>query len=105
MAASKDAIADQLAGRAADENLEIESAQSEEWRRSIDLLQKNLDERLPIIRAALIASGCESIRHVILEYDFHRRGLRMDCILLGDGVVFVIEFKRSKIRLFVISSG
>jgi len=98
LAASKDAIADQLAGRAADENLEIESAQSEEWRRSIDLLQKNLDERLPIIRAALIASGCESIRHVILEYDFHRRGLRMDCILLGDGVVFVIEFKRSKIQ-------
>ncbi|MEY3896656.1 MAG: hypothetical protein RLZZ214_2176 [Verrucomicrobiota bacterium] len=98
LAAPKDAIANQLAGRAADENLEIESAQNEEWRRSVDLLQKTLDKRLPILREALLAPGCESIRHVILEYDFHRRGLRMDCLLLGDGVLFVIEFKRSKIQ-------
>ena len=98
LAAPKDAIADRLAGRAAAENLEIESAQNEEWRRSVDLLQKTLDKRLPILREALLAPGCESIRHVILEYDFHRRGLRMDCLLLGDGVLFVIEFKRSKIQ-------
>lgn len=98
LAAPKDAIANQLAGRAADENLEIESAQNEEWKRSVDLLQKTLDKRLPILREALQAPGSEPIRHVILEYDFHRRGLRMDCILLGDGVLFVIEFKRSKIQ-------
>lgn len=98
LAAPKDAIANQLAGRAADENLEIESAQNEEWRRSVDLLQKTLDKRLPILREALQAPGCETIRHVILEYDFHRRGLRMDCLLLGDGILFVIEFKRSKIQ-------
>ncbi len=98
LASPKDVIANQLAGRAADENLEIESAQNEEWRRSVDLLQKTLDKRLPILREALISPGSEFVKHVILEYDFHRRGLRMDCLLLGDGVLFVVEFKRSKIQ-------
>jgi hypothetical protein len=98
LAAPRDVIANQLAGRAADESLEIESAQNEEWRQSVDLLQKTLDKRLPILREALMTAGGESIRHVILEYDFHRRGLRMDCLLLGDGVLFVVEFKRSKIQ-------
>ena len=96
--ASTDDIANQLAGRAVDENLDIESAQSDEWRKSVDLLQKNLGERIPLLRQALAAPGCEAIHDVILEFDFHRRGLRMDCLLLGDGVLFVIEFKRSKIQ-------
>lgn len=98
LATSRDSITNQLAGRAADESLEIESAQSEEWRRSVDILQKSLDERLPILREALMAPGCELIRHVILEFDFHRRGLRMDCLLLADGALFVIEFKRTQIQ-------
>lgn len=98
LAAPRDTIANQLAGRAADESLEIESSQSEEWRRSVELLQKSLDERIPVLHAALNAPGCESVRHVILEFDFHRRGLRMDCLLLADGVLFVVEFKRSKIQ-------
>ena len=98
LAASKDEIANQLAGRAADDSLEIESAQSEEWRQSVDLLQKSLNERIPILRKALMSPGCESVQHVILEYDFHRRGLRMDCLLLADGALFVIEFKRSKLQ-------
>lgn len=93
-----ESITNQLAGRAADESLEIESYQSEEWKRSVDLLQKTLDKRIPILRDALTASGCEAIKHVILEYDFHRRGLRMDCLLLGNGILFVVEFKRSKIQ-------
>jgi len=38
LAAPTDAIANQLAGRAADENLEVESYQNEEWRRSVDAL-------------------------------------------------------------------
>ena len=59
---------------------------------------KNLNERIPILRTALMAPGCEAIRHVILEFDFHRRGLRMDCLLLGDGILFVIEFKRTKLQ-------
>ncbi|OGV34655.1 MAG: hypothetical protein A2020_00365 [Lentisphaerae bacterium GWF2_45_14] len=95
---SSDEIANQLAGRAVAESLEIEAAQSEEWRQSVNLLQKSLDERIPIIREALMSPGCEAVRHVILEYDFHRRGLRMDCLLLSDGALFVIEFKRSKLQ-------
>ncbi|MEO8384429.1 MAG: hypothetical protein ABI583_04250, partial [Betaproteobacteria bacterium] len=91
-------IANQLAGRAALESLEIEAAQSDEWFQSVGLLQKTLDERIPILRAALMVPGCESIHDVILEFDFHRRGLRMDCLLLGDGALFVIEFKRSKLQ-------
>lgn len=98
LARSRDDIANQLAGRAVSESLEIEPAQSEEWGKSVDLLQKSLDERIPILHDALMSPGCESVRYVILEYDFHRRGLRMDCILLADGAIFVIEFKRSKLQ-------
>ena len=94
----EDVIANQLAGRAAADSLEIESAQSEEWRRSVGLLQKSLGERIPILRQALMAPGGEAIRHVILEFDFRRRGLRMDCLLLADGVLFVLEFKRTQLE-------
>lgn len=98
LSAPIDTIANQLAGRAAAESLDIEAEQAEEWRQSVDVLQKTLDERIPILREALTAPGCEAIRHVILEFDFHRRGLRMDCLLLADGVLFVIEFKRTKLQ-------
>lgn len=98
LAAPKDAISNQLAGRAADESLEIESAQRDEWLRSVDLLQKSLDERIPILREALMVPGCELVRHVVLEFDFRRRGLRMDCVLLAEGVLFIIEFKRSQLE-------
>jgi len=66
LAEKKDVIANQLAGRAADESLDIEAAQTEEWRQSVDVLQRSLDERIPILREALMAPGCESVRHVIL---------------------------------------
>lgn len=98
LATPEDAIADQLAGRAADESLEIQEQQAEEWRESVKTLHKNLNEQLPILRHALLSPGCEAIRHVILEFDFRRRGLRMDCLLLADGVLFVVEFKRSRIK-------
>ena len=95
---SVDTIANQLAARAVDENLEIESTQNDEWRASVGALQATLNERIPILRDALLAPGCEAVRHVLLEFDFHRRGLRMDCVLLTDGALFVIEFKRSKLQ-------
>ena len=62
------------------------------------MLQRTLDERIPILREALAAPECKAIRNVILEFDFHRRGLRMDCLLLADGVLFVVEFKRSTLQ-------
>jgi hypothetical protein len=98
LAAPLDTIVNKLAGRAASESLEIESSQHQEWKRSVDILQSTLDKRIPILRHALMSPGSESIRHIILEYDFRRRGLRMDCLLLGDGVLFVVEFKRTKIQ-------
>jgi hypothetical protein len=93
-----ESIANQLAGRAVAENLEIERAQAVEWQQSVGSLQSTLKERLPIIREALSAKGSEEIHHVILEYDFRRRGLRLDCVLLGAGVLFIIEFKRTKVQ-------
>ena len=93
-----ESIANQLAGRAVAESFDIEPAQAEEWHQSVGSLQSTLNERLPIIREALSATGSEEIHHVILEYDFHRRGLRLDCVLLGDGVLFILEFKRTKVQ-------
>ena len=98
LAASNITIANQLAGRAAEESLDIESYQNEEWRTSIDLLQRTLDRRIPILREALLSEFGLMVKHVVLEFDFRRRGLRMDCLLFGEGVLFVIEFKRSKIQ-------
>lgn len=97
LAADHLAIANQLAGRAADSSLEIQADQSTEWQNSIALLQETVARSLPVLHQALASAAGASIRHVILEYDFRRRGLRMDCILLSDGVIFVLEFKRSRI--------
>ena len=90
-------IADTLAGRAVHESLEVEATQGEEWLHSLGMLQEHLDERIDMVRHALSQDGCEAISHVILEFDFRRRGLRMDCLLLAAGALFVIEFKRSRL--------
>jgi hypothetical protein len=95
---NSEVIAGKLASRANEESLDIEAAQQEEWLQSVNLLQKSLSEKIPILKEALIAPGGEKITGVILEYDFRRRGLRMDCLLLGEGILFVVEFKRSKFQ-------
>jgi hypothetical protein len=95
LSSSVEAIADHLAGRAARENLDVAAEQATEWHQSVSLLQEHLNERLPVLRQALTAVGCEAIHDVILEFDFRRRGLRMDCLLLAEGALFVVEFKRS----------
>lgn len=94
---SSDRIANQLAGRAAMESLEVEKSQAQEWHESIQVLQQNLDDRLALLRRALQQAACESIRDVVLEFDFRRRGLRLDCVLLADGALIVIEFKRTRL--------
>lgn len=98
MEASSTTIADGLAGRAAAESLAIESYQNEEWRASIAILQKTLEKRIPVLREALLSEFGAMVDHVVLEFDFKRRGLRMDCLLFGAGVLFVIEFKRTQIQ-------
>lgn len=94
---SKEVIANQLVGRAIADHLEIHQEQAEEWQASVALLQSHLADRIPLLRAALSGTAGEQVHQVILEYDFRRRGLRLDCVLLCPGVVFVIEFKRSRI--------
>lgn len=89
-------ITGQLAMRAAQESLEVEAEQCEEWKKSINLLQSALGDRIPILREALHSEFGQKISHIVLEYDFRRRGLRIDCILIGEGLLFVVEFKRNR---------
>lgn len=93
-------VVGKLAQNATAQGLHVESQQHDEWLSSIGLLQRELRHRaleVEILRATLSAPELAEYRHVILEYDFRRRGLRMDCVLLGDGIVVVIEFKRSRL--------
>ena len=93
-------VVGQLANGAAAEGLHIEQEQHEEWRSSVGVLQRELKQYshdINLLKTALSSSELIAFRHVILEFDFRRRGLRIDCLLLGDGVIAVLEFKRSKL--------
>lgn len=93
-------VVGQLASGAASEGLHIEPEQHEEWRSSEGVLQHELlnqTHEIDLLKKALASSDLFAFRHVLLEFDFRRRGLRMDCVLLGDGVIAVIEFKRTKL--------
>jgi len=58
-----------------------------EWKETVKVMQKALKE----------SSGLEFITGVIAEYNFKRRGLRMDFVLTGPGAIFIVEFKRGKL--------
>ncbi len=97
---SVQSVVGELASSAAAEGLHIEQEQHEEWKSSVGVLQRELKHRasqIEILKSALAAPDLAAFRHVLLEFDFRRRGLRMDCILLGDGVIAVVEFKRSSL--------
>lgn len=79
-------IIDQVTECAAREGWSYHPDQKIEW-----------TESLKIMRAALSEPCCEHIDSVIMEYNFKRRGLRMDFILLSPGAVYVVEFKRGVI--------
>jgi hypothetical protein len=92
-------VVGQLASSATREGLHIEPEQHDEWHASVGVLQIELARRareIEILRDTLRSADLAEFRHVILEYDFRRRGLRLDCVLLGDGVITVVEFKRSR---------
>jgi hypothetical protein len=97
LAASLDTVVGTLANAATQFGLHIEPEQNEEWYSSIGLLQDQLKDRVELIRTALASPELRAFRDVVLEYDFRRRGLRLDCVLLGDGIIAVVEFKRSAI--------
>lgn len=79
-------IVDQVTEHAAREGWAYHPDQKIEW-----------TESLKVMRAALADPRCEHIDSVIMEYNFKRRGLRMDFVLLGPGAVYVVEFKRGVI--------
>jgi hypothetical protein len=92
------AIVGRLASNAAAEGLHIEPEQHDEWHSSVDILQVELADkiqRLEVLKESLRSPDLAEYRHVILEYDFRRRGLRIDCVLLGDGIIAIVEFKRT----------
>jgi hypothetical protein len=90
-------IAAVLSRKAAQESLEVPPQQVEEWQRSVGLLQENLAERIPQLQQALRHPAGVEFQHVILEFDFRRRGLRIDVVLLGAGVMCILEFKRNRL--------
>jgi len=93
-----DAVVGRLSTAAGKESLHIDLQQQEEWKASVGLLQQHLDEKAEMVRLlkeTLTSSDLGDFDHVILEYDFRRRGLRMDCVLLGKGIIAVLEFKRT----------
>ncbi len=97
-------IAQKLAGRAAAEAFETGPDQFKEWKESVDVLKRPFDQsglvdeaeaRLRLVRNAV--ADIPDVADVVLEFDFRRRGLRLDCVLLAQGALFVVEFKRTKI--------
>ena len=80
--------------------LRVEPEQVEEWNTSVGVLQTNLDEKtrmVEVLQETLNSQELADYEHVVLEYDLRRRGLRLDCVLLGKGIIAVIEFKRNAI--------
>ena len=95
---SPDDITGKLWKVATSDGWNIEHEQATEWRESISLLRTQaFDDPVDILRDALRTDQLECIDSVILEYDFKRRGLRIDAILLLGSHALVIEFKRSKL--------
>ena len=93
-------VVGELASSAAAEGLHIDPDQHTEWQSSVGVLQRELQYRrseIELLKSSLASEDLAAFRHVLLEFDFRRRGLRMDCVLLGDGVIAVVEFKRSRL--------
>lgn len=94
-------VVDRLASSASRRGWHVEADQHREWRASVDTLQGDSGRRrrdgIEIVRQALQSPKLSDISHVLLEYDFRRRGLRIDCVLLAPGAILVLEFKRTKL--------
>jgi hypothetical protein len=94
-----DTVVGHLASAAGKQGLHIEPEQHQEWSASVGLLKEHLDEKarmIALLKETLSSPELSTYEHIILEYDFRRRGLRVDCVLLGKGIIVVIEFKRSQ---------
>lgn len=82
---SSEAVRARLHSAASRDGWNVEPDQDVEWERSIAELQVALrDDELRFITG------------VLAEYDFRRRGLRIDFVLIANGTLFVLEFKRNR---------
>ncbi|MDA8592503.1 DUF2075 domain-containing protein [Planctomycetota bacterium] len=101
LAAEQDSIVAELSSAAAAQGWQIEPQQHQEWGASVGILQDEVKPKssreIEVLRGALEEAGLTAFSDVIFEFDFRRRGLRIDCILLAPGVIAVLEFKRSKL--------
>lgn len=90
-----------LADSAVRQGWHVEPDQWQEWSSSIQILHCEFSaqakEHLAVLHDVLAEPGLSDYHHVVLEYDFKRRGLRLDCVLLAPGLLVVVEFKRSKL--------
>jgi len=93
-----DKVVERLTNAAGRDGWHVEPEQHEEWLASVDLLQNHLSRAVTILRQSLADQGLADFEAVVLEYDMRRRGLRIDCVLLGKGVIAVLEFKRNAVQ-------
>ncbi len=71
---------------AREDGYSIESEQKEEWEATIG-----------VVKEALSRPCLGLIKGILVEYNFRRRGLRIDFVLLAPGAIFVVEFKRGDV--------
>jgi len=93
-----DKVVERLTNAAGRDGWHVEPEQHEEWLASVDLLQNHLSRAVTILRQSLADRSLADFEAVVLEYDMRRRGLRIDCVLLGKGVIAVLEFKRNAVQ-------
>lgn len=92
-----DAIVASLSNRAARDGWHIEPEQHEEWEASVSVLQLQLVREVQVLQAVLSNPKLDAFETIVLEYDLRRRGLRIDCLLLGRGIIATLEFKRGDV--------
>ena len=97
LGAETNTIVARLSTQATQDGWHIEPEQHEEWLASVGLLQEQLVRKVQVLQSVLAEPGLETFLTVILEYDLKRRGLRIDCLLLGPGIIAVLEFKRGDV--------
>ena len=86
-----------LSDHATRDGWHIEPEQHEEWTASVSILQQQLTRKVQVLQSVLSDPSLEAFETIVLEYDLRRRGLRIDCLLLGQGIIVVLEFKRGDV--------
>lgn len=99
--ASVEDVVRTLSHAASSDGWHVEKDQHQEWEKSVELLQSDLSitstDACSILQKALASPALDAFTDVILEYDFRRRGLRIDAVLFAPGLIVVLEFKRSRL--------